>query len=184
MGSQRSQHLIVVTGVPGAGKSTLAGPLADALNLPLFSLDRIKESLYDVAGAALTSRWALREAAEAVLGALLPDASAGAVVDIWLDPGRNDRSRLRAMLPEHASVCEVLCQVSPDVAVARYRRRVRGGPHLPADVAVLDRIRAAAAVENRRRDDGSDLGPVVRVDTDGTVRLPEVVAAITASRHR
>ncbi|MBP7650415.1 MAG: AAA family ATPase [Phenylobacterium sp.] len=42
--------MVMVSGAPGAGKSTLAGPLAQALALPLLSKDVIKERLADVLG--------------------------------------------------------------------------------------------------------------------------------------
>jgi len=38
---------VVVSGAPGAGKSTLAGPLAERLGLPLIGKDHIKETLFD-----------------------------------------------------------------------------------------------------------------------------------------
>ena len=38
---------VIVSGAPGAGKSTLAGPLAARLGLPLIGKDHIKETLYD-----------------------------------------------------------------------------------------------------------------------------------------
>lgn len=43
--------LIIVTGPPGAGKTTLARHLTQALRLPLFSRDTLKELLYDNLGA-------------------------------------------------------------------------------------------------------------------------------------
>ena len=38
---------VIVSGAPGAGKSTLAGPLAERLGLPLIGKDHIKETLFD-----------------------------------------------------------------------------------------------------------------------------------------
>lgn len=43
-------YCILVTGIPAAGKSTLAGRLADALALPLLQKDAIKEILFDDLG--------------------------------------------------------------------------------------------------------------------------------------
>ncbi len=45
-------RLIVVTGLPGAGKTTLARELAARYRLPLIGKDLIKEPLLDVLGAA------------------------------------------------------------------------------------------------------------------------------------
>lgn len=42
--------LVIISGPPGAGKSTLARPLANALGLPLISKDAIKEQLADALG--------------------------------------------------------------------------------------------------------------------------------------
>jgi predicted kinase len=45
------QSLVYVSGAPGAGKSTLAGPLAAELGFALLGKDRIKETLGDWLGA-------------------------------------------------------------------------------------------------------------------------------------
>ena len=41
---------VLITGIPAAGKSTLAGYLGEQLNLPVLSKDRVKELLYDTVG--------------------------------------------------------------------------------------------------------------------------------------
>lgn len=43
-------QLVIVSGAPGAGKSTLAAPLAIALGLPLLAKDTIKEAVRDALG--------------------------------------------------------------------------------------------------------------------------------------
>ncbi len=43
--------LLVVTGMPSSGKTTVAEDLARRLRLPLIAKDEIKESLYDSRGA-------------------------------------------------------------------------------------------------------------------------------------
>lgn len=46
----RAMYCILVAGMPAAGKSTVAGRIAERMKLPLFSKDRIKEQLYDGIG--------------------------------------------------------------------------------------------------------------------------------------
>ncbi|XCP84095.1 AAA family ATPase [Roseburia hominis] len=43
-------YCILVTGIPAAGKSTMAEVLAEYLGLPVISKDKIKELLYDTIG--------------------------------------------------------------------------------------------------------------------------------------
>ncbi|MEJ7707662.1 MAG: AAA family ATPase [Nocardioidaceae bacterium] len=117
--------LVVVTGVPGAGKITLSSALAEELGASLLSLDAIGEHLYEKSGEGL-SGFALRLAAETRLADQLNAVPGPVVVDIWIAPMR-DAERVRR-LPRQSSnaILEVLCRVPPDVAVERYVRRQRG----------------------------------------------------------
>lgn len=113
------------------------------LGAPLVSLDVVKEQLY-AASAGRLSGFELRQAAEDVLAEALQTVVGVVVVDIWVEPGR-DTDRVTDLLVKSASdVVEVLCRVPGEVAVDRYRRRVRSGPHRPADAGTLQRIREAA----------------------------------------
>jgi hypothetical protein len=57
----RARRLVYVSGAPGAGKTSLAGPLAAALGYALLAKDTIKEALHDALGAPETDRaWSRR----------------------------------------------------------------------------------------------------------------------------
>lgn len=161
--------VVVVTGVPGSGKSTLGRTLADALDAALISLDAIKEELYD-AHAGVLDGFDLRLAAERELARRL-DRSDTAVVDIWVQPGR-DTERVAGLLAGRP-VVEVLCRVPAALAVDRYVRRPRTGPHKPPDEATLQHIREAASVIAPL-----GLGPCLEVDTSVAVDIDELAAAV------
>lgn len=153
-----AQLVVLVTGVPAAGKSTVATILAAELSAELISLDVIKERRY-AANPSLGNTLELRLAAEAELWSEIATAGGAVVIDLWVSPGRDDR-RVAAALAAY-SVVEVLCRVPAEVAVQRYVERERSGPHQPADEPTLDRIRTAAAAIGPL-----GVGPSLELDTD------------------
>jgi len=84
--------LIVISGAPGAGKSTIARELGAALELPVLSLDPIKEALADVLGLG-DEDWSNRlgDAAAEVVFRLAADFP-GAVAEGWWHGARRDRA--------------------------------------------------------------------------------------------
>ena len=84
--------LIVVSGAPGTGKSTIAAALAADLRWPLLSLDPVKETLADVLGLG-DEHWSDRlgdTAAELIfrLTAQFPDS----IAEGWWRGARRGRS--------------------------------------------------------------------------------------------
>jgi predicted kinase len=165
--------VIVVTGVPGAGKTTLARALADLLRGKLLSLDEIKERLYDASAHQVLGN-ALRMAAERDLAEQLARCERTPVVDIWAQPGRDtDRVAQLLLTVERRSVIEVLCRVPADVAVDRYQARLRSGPHRPADEETLGRIRTAVSALAPL-----GVGRCLEVDTTKPVDLPALLRSV------
>ncbi len=135
------------------------------------SLDNIKEDLYE--RDSRRNGFVLRRAAEAELGNHLAAATGTVVVDIWIAPVR-DTDRVVSLLRQHtASIVEVLCRVPAEVAVERYVRRPRTGPHLPPDEATLRRIREAVEVFKP-----VGTGTCIEVDTSHSVDVQTVVAQL------
>jgi predicted kinase len=165
------RSLVVVTGVPGAGKTSLAAALATRLGCALVSLDTIKEEL--AAEAEDTPLDWLRYDAEAELVRRLEAFGGEAVVDIWIQPRRDTERVADLLTPWWDGLVEVRCQVPADVAVARYVARVRGWPHGPADAETLARIRDAA-----ERPEALGAPRTVVVDTSRPVELGDLVTAV------
>ena len=122
--------VVLVNGLPAAGKSTLAPELAVALELPLLSKDVIKETHADVLGAdpppGLTQRdWnrKLGTAASETMWALLSQSTPGAVLESsWRTDVRQlvDAGLRRAGF---AGAAEVWCEAPLPLLRERFAQR-------------------------------------------------------------
>ena len=116
--------LVVVSGAPGTGKSTIGTAVAGALRWPMLSLDPVKEALADALGLG-GEDWSDRvgdAAAEVIfrLAGEFPDA----VAEGWWRGPRRERA-----VREFAGAVEVFCLCHPELAVRRARERHGAGRH-------------------------------------------------------
>jgi predicted kinase len=170
--------LVVVTGPPASGKTTVARELAAQLRLPLVAKDTIKEALFDGLGAGdLAWSQRLGEATYlAMLGIVEESVAAGAslVVEANFVRGGDFAARLAA-LP--ARFVQVHCSAPLDVLLERYGSRERHPGHVDAE-----RIEALrAAVETGRHDPLALAGETIRLDTTKPVDLERLIERVQAA---
>jgi predicted kinase len=171
--------LVVVSGAPGTGKSTVATAVAGDLGWPLLTLDPIKEALADVLGLG-DEEWSnqLGDAAAEVVfrsARAYPDA----VAEGWWRGARRERAR-----SEFAGALEVFCTADPEEVRARVTTRHQGRRH-PIHRDVMNPALIERAVEVTRALTPLGLGSgLVVVDTMRSDATAGAVAAVRAALGR
>jgi predicted kinase len=165
-------NLVVVTGAPASGKTSIACPLAAMVGFNLLTKDMIKEALDDALGHEPTLEWSR------LLGRLAYDV-------IWSIAGHYSRLVLEAnFYPVHAErirtlgdrPVEVFCHCPAEVAIQRYEARAATRHR----VHVLESVSMEFMAQFQQP---LGVGPVLRVDTTTPIDV-ETIARWVAEQMR
>jgi predicted kinase len=115
--------LIVVSGIPGTGKSTLADALAVALGAPVFAKDRIEASLWRSGVTAEHDSWTIAEDLLSTLAGEQLRREQSAILDTVARTSES-RDAWRAIAEEYLADFKPIECICSDEAV--HRRRIDG----------------------------------------------------------
>lgn len=166
LSAQPQKRVVMVNGVPAAGKSRVARAVSDATGWPLLTLDTVKNPFLTELppGDRLLNR-TLGRASNAAMFDLIADAPGGTfLVDAWF--GFQPREVLERHLARAGvtDLAELWCHAPPEVVGARYAARLDSRPKGHPGADYVPELMAMAA-----RAAPTGLAP--RRDIDTTVPL-------------
>lgn len=148
-------RLILISGMPATGKTTLAQLVANALAWPLFTKDQFKELLfdtgaYDAASVERAHSRIIGTQAVALLGSVA-DTLLGAGVSVILESNFLPQLAARdvSRITRDVEVRQIYCTVAPSLFLARYEARAASGSRHPVhlDTEALPELVARVGTE-------------------------------------
>ncbi len=167
--SKQKPQLIITTGRPAAGKSTLSKWLSKELGMPFVSKDNVREVLFNRLG------WKDRKWAQ-MLGRTSVDimfyfaetqleAGCSLILDNSFDPSLS-AARFQALKTKYGvETIQIVCNSDRDTLFNRFRERAKTGNRHPGhgDDDVLDELRTYLAKEQSLVMDIG--GSIIEIDT-------------------
>lgn len=159
--------LILVNGLPGTGKSTLAKQLSDDLAYPLIGKDMLKEWLYDNMNASMQeSAKLLGKSAAQMLYVIMNDfmaADKSLIVESAFQ-ARYDRDEISVIVANRQARClEIYCTTELEENRRRFTERLMNGRRHAVHIESVEGF--VVNEEILRKYEPLDVGRTVKVDT-------------------
>ena len=171
-------HFIVISGIPGSGKSTLGRIIANAFNIPILDKDVILEYLFENLGVGNAEwRTKLSRLADEELRKQAGTQTSAVLTSWWRHPRSESTSGtsiewLQALPGE---LVEVYCSCSPSVAATRFLARQRHVGHLDFQYTYAALLES---FEQQARLGPLATGRIIQVNTEITPGIAEIEARI------
>lgn len=122
--------LVVVTGPPASGKSTIARELASELRIPFLSKDELKERLYEEIGSGEELESEIERSATAILYSVArSNLTVG--VSVLVESNFDRESDTAPLRDLGARIVQVHCGGDTDALVRHFAERSAGGKRHP-----------------------------------------------------
>lgn len=154
--------IVIVTGPPGAEKTSLGRKLSERLKLPFISKDEVKEILFETLGwqDRLWSRRLGQASFEILFHILERQLAVGksAVAETAFIP-QYDNPRFQSFREEYSfEPIQILCTADDQVLFERFVKRIEAGERHPGHVGQLMRYDQFSALLRERKYGALDIG--------------------------
>ena len=169
---------VLLSGLPGSGKTTLGKRLAPALNLPLIDKDDILDRLFELRGVG-DSAWrrTLSRESDVLLQQEAMRSDGAILVSFWRLPGMPSNSGTPSDwldIPSHR-VVNIHCVCDLEVAAQRFLQRQRHPGHLDGAASSAE---VMTSLQKLTQLPLLEIGARIDIDTSEEPDLQDVVRAI------
>jgi AAA domain len=178
--SNTQRMFIVVSGIPGSGKTTVGQKIAAKLILSYYDKDEILEGLFESLGTGdATWRKKLSRASDEILIRLATHSAGAVVTSFW----RNQKTFPDSGTPVDwlwglsEKVLEIYCFCEPELAATRFKNRKRHQGHLDENKQFDDLL---VNFHTLSEAGPLGLGEVIVVNTGNDYDLDSIVNTIRA----
>ncbi len=164
------RRFVVISGLPGSGKTTLGLALAESLGLPLIDKDDILERLFEERGIGDAAwRRRLSRESDAILERQAAASDGAVLVSHWRRAGMaaDSGTPTEWITALSRAVVSVNCVCEVEVAAGRFFRRKRHAGHLDAR-SLAEVVLSLRSVESVG---WLEVGARVDVETSGVVDM-------------
>jgi predicted kinase len=180
MNLDRQRRIVLVSGPPASGKTTIARPLAEALNFALLAKDDIKESLFtSMSGPPGDLAFSRRigDAAMHLLWALAPHCPEVVLEANFRTQTAFERAQVTALIRlPGARLVEVFCRLPLEEAARRFAERARLERHHPAHALTEMSVEQLAVYS-----EPFALSPVIEIDTSLPLDVDALLGRVRAA---
>lgn len=170
--------LIIVSGLPGTGKTTLSKKISDKFNLPLVGMDAIKETMWDNMGHEFDFEFSDKigkTAFELAFYCINSSLSKGVsmVVEAHFSPERNNDRINKLKEAYNVNILQIYCDCETETLRKRFKERMgrdsyhKGHKHT-ISLHGEDRILNSLGTKNKRLD-------INGVTYDLDTSIPEII---------
>jgi predicted kinase len=161
--------IVIVHGLPGTGKTTIARSIGRHFHLPILAKDGFKELLFDSLGWS-DRQWSrqLSQASIALIFHILKELlSAGysVIIEANFSPARDSLRFQQLQQVRSYQPMQVICITQGEVLIQRYQQRLRSGKRHPGHVDAQALPELLPLLSEGRLPTLEIPGPVLELDT-------------------